>query len=239
MSRIERIGLATLYLGDCREVLADLEPVDAVVADPPYGLNFKYASYEDSREALRGLISAFMPWALENATRTCVLPGITQVFLYPEPAWMMSICWNTTGSFGALGFTQWMPALVYGKDIKGFGSINDGVLKSDVILFSGGAGVGVQREKIDHPCPKPVNLMDSIIGRLSSPGETVLDPFLGSGTTGVAAVKAGRRFVGIEIDPGYFDTACRRIDAAQRQTDLFRDSPAIADPYPQHEGLYA
>jgi site-specific DNA-methyltransferase (adenine-specific)/modification methylase len=220
--RVEKIGNATLYLGDCREVLPGIGAVDAVVTDPPYGLNFAYASYTDTRDNLRDLIAAFMPWSRKNAARIVVMPGITQVYLYPEPDWIMAVCWNTTGSFGTFGFTQWMPVLLYGKDLKGFGSVNGGILKSDVILFSGGEGVGFRRaEKIDHPCPKPLNLMDNVIVRLSEPGHVIADPFMGSGSTGVAAVKKGRKFVGVEMDPGYFDVACRRIEAAQRQADLF------------------
>lgn len=232
--RVERIGLATLILGDCRDAFAEIGRVDAVIVDPPYGLDFGYASYDDSRENLRGLIAGFMPWATANADRVVVLPGITQVFLYPEPDWMMSVCWNTTGSFGSYGFTQWMPVLLYGNDVNGFGSVNGGVLKSDVIMFSGGEGVGFRREeKIDHPCPKPVNLMDNLIARLTKPGDVVADLFMGSGTTGVAAVRAGRRFTGVELDPGYFATACRRIEQAQRQGDLLRGPPPGSEPYPR------
>ena len=72
-----------------------------------------------------------------------------------------------------------------------------------------------------HPCEKPVSLMSHIVGTSTKPGQIVVDPFSGSGTTGVAAVQMGRRFIGIERDPGYFDIACRRIEQAQRQGDMF------------------
>lgn len=228
MSRIETIGRATLHLGDCREILPTLPRVDTVVTDPPYGIGFKYRSYEDTRDNLVALISATLPSIQAAADRVCILPGITQVHLYPEPSWILCVDWDTTGSFGAYGYTQWMPVLVYGSDIKGFGNVNGGILKGDKISITGGAGVGFQREgeKTDHPCPKPENVMRQLIARLTEPKDTILDPFMGSGTTGVAAVKMGRTFHGVELDPHYFDIACRRIERAARQPDLFIEPPA-------------
>ncbi len=81
-----------------------------------------------------------------------------------------------------------------------------------------------------HPTAKPIEWMERLVNIASLPGETILDPFMGSGTTGVACAKLGRRFIGIEIDPGYFEIACRRIDEAYRQRDLFRDAPRPAAP---------
>jgi DNA modification methylase len=122
-----------------------------------------------------------------------------------------------------------MPLLLYGKDLGGIGSIN-GVLKSDKISIKGGGGVGFQRdgEKKDHPCPKPENIMHKIVVRFTTPNSIVLDPFMGSGTTGVAAVKIGRQFIGIEIEEKYFDIACRRIEEAVRQPDMFIEKPKAA-----------
>lgn len=79
-------------------------------------------------------------------------------------------------------------------------------------------------EKNGHPCPKPLRQMQWLINRASKAGETVLDPFMGSGTTGVAAAGMGRRFIGIEIEPQYFETACRRIEQAYAQPRLFEDA---------------
>jgi DNA modification methylase len=73
----------------------------------------------------------------------------------------------------------------------------------------------------DHPNEKPLRLMQQIVWTHSDPGDLILDPFMGSGTTGVAAVQLGRNFIGVELDPGYFDIACRRIEEAQKQADLF------------------
>ena len=90
-----------------------------------------------------------------------------------------------------------------------------------------------------HPTQKPVALMRWCIERAKvSPGGIILDPYMGSGSTGVASVQMRHPFVGIEIDPGYFDTACRRIEAATKQTDLFRDATPRARPEPvEHPSL--
>ncbi len=201
--------------GDCLDVLRSMPDasVDAVITDPPYALGFDYASYDDTRENLQRTINGVMPELRRVSSRVYVMPGQTQMYMYPEPDWVLSVVWNTTGTFGKYGFSQWMPVLAYGKDIKGFGSVNGGVLKGDVLRISGGAGVGFMRgdEKKNHPCPKPVNVMRLLTDRLTFPDSTVLDPFCGSGTTGIACVQTGRRFIGIEIDPGYCELARRRI----------------------------
>ena len=236
--REEIIGSARLILGDCREVLPTLSGVDACVTDPPYGIGFDYASYEDTQDNLRGLIDTVIKPAIALFPRVCVTPGQTQVSLYPRAAWICSVVWDTTGSFGHCGYSQWMPVLIYGKDVSGFGRNGDGCLKSDVIRFTGGAGVGFQRKGDEqHPCPKPENVMNALVSRFTERGESVLDPFMGSGTTGVACARLGRRFIGIEIEPKYFDIARRRIEQAQRQADLFVKQPDA--PKPVNAELFA
>ena len=212
------IGNATLYQGDCLEILPTLSGIDAVVTDPPYGIGFEYFSYDDTRESLRRLISGMFAHR-GIASRFVVLPGITQVHEYPAPDWMGCITWNTTGSFGKYGYTQWMPVLLYGKDLDGFGNVN-GTTKTDTLSVSGGASVGFQRsaEERMHTCPKPEGIMRWCVNRFTS--SDALDPFMGSGTTGVAAVQMGRKFIGIELEPRYFDIACERIENAQRQQAL-------------------
>ena len=213
----------TLICGDCLEVLPTLEAgsIDAVITDPPYGLGFAYNSYEDTRDNLKRLIADSMPELRRVASRVYVLPGITQIHLYPEPDWMLSVVWNTTGSFGKYGYTQWMPILAYGKDLQGFGNVN-GVTKTDTIKISGGGGVGFARgqEEKGHPCPKPITLMRALINRLARPDDLILDPFMGSGTTGVACLNTGRRFIGIEKDPAYFAIAQERLAQAAAQQRL-------------------
>ena len=209
-----------LRLGDCLEILPTLadNSVDAVITDPPYGLNIKYESYIDTIENLKKILDVFVP-QINRFKRVVIFGGITNLFLYPQPDWIGAITWNTTGSYGKYGVSQWQPVLLYGIDIDGFGSVNDGVLKSDTIHISGGGDVGFQRGKQEkaHPCPKGIKLMRRILTRFTSPGDTILDPFMGSGTTGVACVQTGRNFIGIEIEEKYFNIAEKRIAEAQLQ----------------------
>jgi DNA modification methylase len=226
--RVETIGRATLYCGDSAEVMASWPAdfrVDAVVTDPPYGIGFPYEGYEDTLGNLETIISAIVPQCLARAARVIITPGVSNVQRYPVADWIGAWTWETTATFGKLGFSQWQPILYYGRDLDGFGSVN-GALKSDRIHFAGGSA------KIDsgageiHTCPKPLGFMKRLLTRFTNEGETVLDPFLGSGTTGAAAVACNRDFIGIEREPAYFDIACRRIEHAQRQGDLFIESAA-------------
>jgi DNA modification methylase len=227
MSRVETIGDCMLVLGDSRDWLASVPPclrVDAVISDPPYGIGFEYASYDDTRDNLRELINAAVPWGRSRATRSIYLCGITQIHEYPTPDWIAAVTWDTTGQFGLCGYTQWMPVLFYGEDVKAFGNVDGLVTKSDLFRITGGAGVGFARaEKIDHPCPKPLNIMNWAVARFSRGEETIIDPFMGSGTTGIACVNLGRKFIGIEIESKYFDIACRRIEESYKQPRLFAE----------------
>ena len=212
-----------LYLGDCLEEMKKLpdKSVDLVLTDPPYGLNFSYEGYDDTRDNLKNLIKYFIPEFIRIAKRTVVLCGPTQISLYPQVNWVGSIVWNTTGSFGKCGYNQWTPFLLYGEDIKGFGNIN-GITKSDVLRISGGGGVGFTRskEEKEHTCPKPITMMKLVVQRFSNENDTILDPFMGSGTTGVACVKLNRKFIGMEISPEYFEISRKRISDELRQTKL-------------------
>jgi hypothetical protein len=119
---------------------------------------------------------------------------------------------------GSWGFQCFMHCAFYGPDPYGCTRPN------------GKYGIyGNDANRVDHPCAKPINAMMWAVERASLNGETVLDPFMGSGTTGVACARLGRRFVGVEIEPRYFDIACRRIEQAQRQPDLFVHAP-VAEP---------
>jgi len=212
-----------LYHGDCLEILPLLEPVDLVLTDPPYGLNFPYLEYLDTQENLKTLIANSFPVLQEKTTRFYILCGPTQIHLYPPADWVCSMTWNTTGTFGKYGYNQWTPVLCYGKDLRGFGNIN-GITKSDTFFINGGAGVGFMRNEQEkkHTCPKPINLISLLVTRFSLAGETVLDPFLGSGTTAVACEELGRRWIGIEISEKYCEIAAKRIEKETQQLRLFR-----------------
>lgn len=239
MFRTETIGnTVTLYLGDCREIVPTLLNVDAVVTDPPYGVGFTgklavqrgggqkknaggYASFEDTPENIRDHVVPTLRHALAIAKRGAVTPGTRNLFLYP-PSDDIGCFFSAAGTgVGRWGFTCSQPILFYGKDPyleAGKGSRANSLGQT---YPNDANGVG-------HPCAKPIPQMMWLVGRATAETDTVLDPFMGSGTTGVAAVRLGRKFIGIEIEPKYFDIACKRIEQATRQQDLFIEMPRPA-----------
>ncbi len=236
-TREEIIGDCRLILGDCREVLPTLGKVDAVVTDPPYGIGLtkKTSDYRDSKwfdagnslqattlyhdepQAIRDLVAGYIPLALQICERALVFSGPAMLWEYPEPASIGCVFTPNGAGRTAWGFQCTHPVLFYGKDPY----LQDGL---------GGRPNSFRDEqpnpeKIDHPCPKPLSWMRWAVLRASRIGETILDPFMGSGTTGVACVKLGRKFIGIEIEERYFDIACRRIEEAYKQPDFFVPAP--------------
>jgi DNA modification methylase len=203
--RIERIGDAELHLGDCREILPLLPKVDAVVTDPPYGVGLEYASHDD-----RELVD-WLPIARAVAPVVAFSPGISNVMKFPPSDWVFA--WLKPNSMRRVqtGFNTWEPVILYGK-ARG---------KKTHDAFS--VSIAPQDDTGDHPCPKPLGWAEELLDRVTLSGDTVCDPFMGSGTTGVSCAKLGRKFIGIEIEPKYFDVACRRIDDAYRQPRLFKD----------------
>lgn len=201
-----------LILGDCLEVMKTIGNVDAVVTDPPYGNETPYTSYVDTRENLAKLVNEFMPLSLSIAKRVIVTPGVRNIYLYPEYTWILS--WVNMAGIGSSswGFSCWQPIIVYGKDPY---LENKKGRRPDTLYQRMN-----QVPKVDHPCPKPSNVMRWIIDRTTNPGDTILDPFMGSGQTGVAAWQMGRNFIGIEKDPAYFKIAEQQIKDAQQQPVL-------------------
>ncbi len=202
----------TIYHGDCREVLPTLSPECEIMTDPPYGLDFEYLSYADTRPNLIAMIDAVWPELQRIARRRFILCGPTQIGLYPTPDWIACVTWDTTGSYGRYGYSQWTPVLCYGPELDGFGSIY-GILKSDVVRISGGSGVGFQRDEQEkkHTCPKPLNMMRKVIVRFITRTALLVDPFMGSGTTLVASKMVNQKAVGIEIEERYCEIAANRL----------------------------
>jgi site-specific DNA-methyltransferase (adenine-specific) len=201
------IGNATLYLGDCREILPTLPKVDAVVTDPPYGINFIYESYWDDLNNWTALMLHTVP-LMRSAANVVVMPScaikrLSWWYSTFPPDWLIAWYKGSPGHLATIGFNCWEPHLVWGKPKK---KVSD-YFQSPLIIDSNG-----------HPCPKPVSYANWLVSRMSE--ESVIDPFMGSGTTGVACMNLGRKFIGIEIEPKYFDIACERIDQAQRQGRL-------------------
>jgi len=219
------IGNATLYLGDCRDVLPLIGSADELVTDPPYGVMFagsatrhsapsgqSYGAFEDSPENVKTEIVPRITEALAIVTRGLITPGIRNARCYPVPDGEGVVWYPSGANRGPWGFVTHQPLFYYGKCpylAKGQGSRPTGFQSTE------------SAEENGHPCPKPIGQMLWMVNRVSLPGEMVLDVMMGSGTTGVACMKAGRLFTGIEIDPRYFEIACRRVEDAQRQARMF------------------
>ena len=197
----------TLHKGDCLPVLKSMpdKSVDLILTDFPYGVEVDYQNYNDTRENLIKLIADCMPEFLRVAKRTVFTCGIANVHLFPPSDWILSWAYSGGGSSGKWGFNVWQPLLVYGDDpylSSGKGRRPDMVYKTET------------SEKNGHPCPKPLGVWSRFVVRCSLEGETVFDPFMGSGTTGVACVQHGRSFIGCELSPEYFSIAEKRIKQA-------------------------
>lgn len=245
--REEIIGGARLICGDCREVLPTLGRVDAVVTDPPYGIGLKTKTsdyrgskfydngaslrasklYDDDPHDISILVKNVIPFALSIASRGLIFCGPAMLWNYPVPASIGCVFTPNGAGRTAWGFQCSHPILFYGKDPF----LQDG---------RGGRPNSYRdeqpnAEKIDHPCPKPYSWMRWAVDRSSRPDETILDPFMGSGTTGVACVRLGRRFIGIEVEEKYFSIACKRIEKAYAQGDLFVRPVEEDRAYPPHQ----
>lgn len=215
MSRLETIGRATLYLGDCRDILPTLGKVDAVVTDWPYGIG-----EAAGKNASRGNVAVAKDYGNATWDNVPIAPDLVEMVraagrwnvlfggnYYALPATSCWLVWDkqNTGDFAdaELAWTN-LP-----KAVRLIRYMWNGMLRAH----------GEPRG--DHPTQKPVGVMKWAIGHLPEPNQTILDPFMGSGTTGVAAVQMQRDFIGIEREPTYFDIACKRIEDAQRQGSLF------------------
>ena len=217
--RVERIGAATLYLGDCLQLLQHVA-ADAVITDPPYGISHvtSYgATWEGTQIAGDGDTSARdsviawageRPWAIWGSYKAAAPAGFKA-----------KIVWDKGPAFGAgdLKF-PWKPSFeecwIAGKGWKA-DYRDEGVWRGPVVVSWESVAGGRS-----HPHQKPVWLFERLIKALPA-HPIIFDPFMGSGTTGCACASLGRPFVGVEIDQKYFEIACQRIENAQRQERLF------------------
>ena len=212
MTRVEHIGNATLYLADCREVLPTLQGVDAVVTDPPYGMAFQSAWRSERWPTIVGDTDASLlglAASIPVAHSRYVFTRWDGLRLLPKPRSIITWVKNnwSCGDLAHEHARQTELICFYPGPEHYFPSYRP----SDVLEAA-------KTGNDNHPTEKPHMLMLAVLGWTVG---TVLDPFMGSGTTGVACARLGRRFIGIEIEPRYFDIACRRIEEAQRQPDLF------------------
>jgi site-specific DNA-methyltransferase (adenine-specific)/modification methylase len=212
--RVETIGPCTLHLGDCLEILPELGKVDAVVTDPPYGINYVHGA-EKSK------------WASKH--NEIKIEGDTDTF---DPSAFLAIG-KIHLFWGANHFSHLLPYgggrwIVWDKRV---GTVQNDqsdceiawcdAMTTDRMIWhmwngrSKASEVGIPRE---HPTQKPVYVMQKCLDLAKTKkDDIILDPFMGSGTTGVACVNLQRRFIGIEIEEKYFDVACKRIETATKQ----------------------
>lgn len=241
------IGRATLYLGDCRDILPTLGKVDAVIGDPPYSVSVKGAKHHSiPGKGTRNL--DFFAGDDDWAAMTALVVNAYDVATAQLPKTVIAWCGHRQiGSLVALlegkGYSTRL--LFWRKDCPppappgaGFASAVEQAIYAylpgrawhgrayDFNVFEADSYRFGQPGKVDHPTQKPLQLMKWNVLLLTNPNDLILDPFMGSGTTGVAALESGRDFIGIELEPKYFDIACKRIEDAQRQGDLFLDGAA-------------
>jgi len=220
MSRVETIGDATLFLGDCREILKTIPRADAVVTDPPYGIGrdgqkrttggnggrkaYEFKGWDSERPQ-------WLPEILAAAEHHVIWGGNYFADLLPATGkWLV---WDKLN--GENGYADCELAWTnLQKAVRRLRYMWHGM------LLAPGEARG------DHPTQKPVGVMSWAVQQLPSDAHTILDPFMGSGTTGVACIKLGRKFIGIEIEPKYFDIACKRIEEAWKQPRLFEEPKA-------------
>tara|TARA_R110000772_G_scaffold4094_3_gene14465 strand:+ start:5403 stop:6062 length:660 start_codon:yes stop_codon:yes gene_type:complete len=209
--RKEVIGDCTLYLGDCLEVLPTLGKVDCVVTDPPYGIDWKPRVNHQDQEWKDEKIDIAR---LLVGNKHCIWGGNYYTAELPSSeSWLI---WLKRPS----GFDEdprtYAPLEMAWTDFGGKPQVKTHV-------WDGGMRAGAKENRsFCHPAQKPIEIMVWCVNKTDG---LILDPFMGSGTTGVACVQLGRKFIGIEIDEGYFDIACERISQAEKQPDMFIQKP--------------
>lgn len=187
-----------IFNSDCREILPHLPKVDLVLTDPPYGVNMKYLSHKDTELLEKDWMNLCIKLGVLVFT-----PGYVNIFDYPKPDGVIIRFDKTAQSPAKLAWmNKWEPIFVYGKPKK--------KLAWDVIQTA------TQSEKrwefkIDHPCPKSIVLNKTLIEGFTDNNNTILDPFMGSGTTLVAAKQLHRKAIGIEIEEKCCEIAVKRL----------------------------
>lgn len=249
MSRVEHIGDATLYLGDSREILPTIGPVDHILTDPPYEDELHKAvgriRRNDGREMIQELgfeginsdRAAFAGMMVAASTGWLIAFTLAEgVRAWRDDVQAAGGKWDTTlfwikpdasPRFNGQGAARGAECAITAWCGPGYRKWNGGGKRG---VYTHCVNVGRQGE---HPTEKPVPLMTELVADFTQPDQLVCDLFMGSGTTGVAAIMHGRRFVGIEQNEKWFDLACRRIERTASQPRLFSE-PA---PQPVQEAM--
>lgn len=212
------IGNATLYLGDCREVLPMLPRFDLILTDPPYGIGYaanpivgkgKVASNHAARNWDASAPSESMINEVIAKGGAAIVWGGNYFALPPSRGWLSWFKPDGPPSMGHFELAWTSMDMLCRQFERSIGATN--------------------AERAGHPTQKPILLMEWCLG-FAPLATTVCDPFMGSGTTGVACAALGRQFTGIELDREYFDIACRRIENAYRQGALFEHEEQPVQP---------
>lgn len=200
----------SLHLGDCLAYMRTLPDgrVDAVVTDPPYNVGLAYSDGDNRGDYPQWCAAWFAELERVSIGPIAISCGIGNLLMWQQikvPDWVMA--WHKPNSMKRVmvGWNTWEPVLLYRK--------TRGKKTHDSFRVS----IAPQKDTGNHPCPKPLGWAIELVDRLTKPGVTVFDPFAGSGTTGVACIQTGRKFIGCEIDPTYFAIAQKRIAEAAQQ----------------------
>lgn len=218
--RVEQICDATLYLADCLEILPTLGKVDAVVTDPPFGIG----NFVQTAGNVRGAAVAWNDAPPSKAVFDLIRAISTHRVIWGAEHF------NCFEGHGALVWDKNQPMEDFSKAeiaSKSWGK------KTELLRLTWTNFVNTKIS--DHPCERPVALYEWTLRQFPNLPDTILDPFMGSGTTGVACTNLGRKFIGIEIEEKYFNIACERIEAAYAQGRLFEDP----EPQPEMQSLIA
>lgn len=197
----EQGGIA-IYHGDCRKVLPKVRG-ELVLTDPPYGVDLDYDQYEDDAASWYALMFEVVPKMISAAEMvifpSCQIKRLGFFYKNFNPDWLMAWHKGSPGHVSWVGFNDWEPMIVFGK--------RKGMPMHDYLSVTNDEKMG----NYGHPCPKPIRWARWIINRATAEGETVIDPFMGSGTTLVAAKMDGRKAIGIDVSEAYCEAAANRL----------------------------
>ena len=239
--RKEVIGDCTLYQGDCLKMVAHIGTVDHIVCDPPYESSL-HASKNSSRGPVRADAGPNLK-GLNFAPIDTIRDDFIRVAESSCAGWFIAFCtvegvakWADAINPSGMKYKRaciWVkpdstPQLNGQGPAQGAECFVAAWCGTGHAKWNAGGKRGVYKHLVNpsdrhrlHPTEKPWRLFAEILADFTNEGEAILDPFMGSGTTGVACVKLGRKFIGIELDPDYFEIACERIRDAYRQPDMF------------------
>jgi len=222
-----------LHLGDCLEYMKSMpdKSVDAVITDPPYGIGFKYSQHDDSPEGYGKWLWSVIELAESKAkdgSPIFIFQSATNIRKFNEWFPREYRIYIAAKNFVQMRPTpmqySYDPVVVWWKEGDIFA---EGTASRDFFVAntSPSSRTGLN-DAGGHPCPRPLDQMQRLVEQWVKPEGIILDPFMGSGTTGVAAIQLGRNFIGCEIDPDYFAIAEKRIHEATLQPQLFKqDKP--------------